>query len=70
MAGKENLSLRDLKKEPKASKMEVMRSYAAYIQSNPGAMVVYGQPQQLQQQGYNDYGRSPSFGHGVPTYSM
>lgn len=51
--GKENVSLKDLKKTADAPKREIMRTYAVYQQQNPGALVVYGhgQSQYTQQQG-------------------
>jgi hypothetical protein len=63
-ASRKHLSLRELKKENKAPTKEIMKTHVVYAQNNPGALVVYGQPQQQQQ--YNNYGPPPlAVGFGV-----
>lgn len=58
--GKEHVPLKDLKKQEDVPKKEVMRTYAAYQQQHPGALVVYGQGQM----DYNQQGPPPlSFGY-------
>ena len=63
VASRKHLSLVELKKENKAPVKEIMKTHVVYAQTNPGALVVYGQPQQQQ---YSNYGPPPlSYGFGV-----